>query len=159
MHDRFGSGASGAFAGSFPFDILAQQSPLTIDEEDTRMASKTKQPPAKPASSARPARNKNTVEERPEPTRLEAIEDRQLVALISALRTERERQGLGRWRASLNAGLSELTIRQLEQGYAAKPNWSTLSKYAKGLGFEIRWTLKPIRQGAEPGGPGRSSKG
>ena len=62
--------------------------------------------------------------------------------LITALRAERERQGLSLGDLAQRTGMDRAAIHKLEIGLNTNPTLATLSRYASALGARIDWDLK-----------------
>jgi DNA-binding phage protein len=62
--------------------------------------------------------------------------------LITALRAERERQGLSLSDVAKRTGMDRAAIHKLEIGLNNNPTLTTLARYAEALGQRIGWTLK-----------------
>ncbi len=67
--------------------------------------------------------------------------ERPFRTLISALRTERERQGLSLSTVAKRSGIDRAAIHKLEIGLNKNPTASTLTRYAEALGKQIEWML------------------
>lgn len=67
--------------------------------------------------------------------------ERPFRALTSALRSERERQGLSLSTVAERSGIDRAALHKLEIGLIKNPTASTLSRYAEALGNQIAWML------------------
>ena len=71
----------------------------------------------------------------------------ELIEALTALRHERERQGLSLTDMAERSGIDRATISKIETGKIANPTIGTLKTYAKALGRRLAWTLEVIAQG------------
>ena len=62
--------------------------------------------------------------------------------LITALRAERERQGLSLAEVAQRTGMDRAAIHKLEIGLNSNPTYATLTRYATALNARIEWRLK-----------------
>jgi ribosome-binding protein aMBF1 (putative translation factor) len=67
--------------------------------------------------------------------------DAELTTALSALRTERERQGLSVADIQERTRIDGVTIAKLERGEIANPNLGLLASYAAALGKRLSWSL------------------
>ena len=67
--------------------------------------------------------------------------DDDLKAALSALRVERERQGLSLTDLQARTRIDRATISKLERGEIPNPTVGTLRTYAAALGKRLSWTL------------------
>jgi DNA-binding XRE family transcriptional regulator len=67
--------------------------------------------------------------------------ERPFRALLSALRAERERQGLSLSALANRSGIDRAALHKLEIGLNKNPTAATLSRYAEALGKQIEWTI------------------
>jgi len=77
--------------------------------------------------------------------------DPELASAISALRAERERQGLSLSDVSHRSGIDRATLSRLETGKVSNPTVGTLCAMARALNKRLSWSLSD-----EPSVPGRS---
>ena len=70
------------------------------------------------------------------------------MALFSAFRAERQRQGLSLDDASARSGIDRTFLSKIETGKMPNPTVSTVRTYAEALGFHLHFRLGPI--GADP---------
>lgn len=70
--------------------------------------------------------------------------DESLRALLAALRTERERQGLSLTDVSERTGIDRSMISRLELGKIPNPTYQTLRTYARALGKSLAWMLGSV---------------
>jgi ribosome-binding protein aMBF1 (putative translation factor) len=68
--------------------------------------------------------------------------DADLLEALSALRAERERQGLSLTHLSERTGLDRATISKLETGKIPNPTVATLRTVARALGKRLTWRLE-----------------
>ncbi len=71
-----------------------------------------------------------------------AAPDEGLAAMLTALRSERERQGLSLADVAERTGMDRATISKLETGKVANPTYFTLRTYARALGKRVSWRLE-----------------
>jgi len=76
--------------------------------------------------------------------------DPELAIALSALRAERERQGLSLSEVSERSGIDRATISRLETGKVPNPTVGTLRDLARALNKRLSWSLID-----EPAGVGR----
>ncbi len=67
--------------------------------------------------------------------------ERPFLALLSALRAERERQGLSLSALAERSGIDRAALHKLEIDLNKNPTAATLSRYAEALGKQIEWTI------------------
>lgn len=67
--------------------------------------------------------------------------------LVSALRAERERQGLTLADIARRSGMDRAAIHKLEVGVSRNPTLATLNRYADALGVRLEWTLRAVDRG------------
>jgi DNA-binding phage protein len=67
--------------------------------------------------------------------------DPELAKALSALRAERERQGLSLSDVSDRSGIDRATLAKLETGKNPNPTFETLSRYAGALGIRLELVL------------------
>ena len=77
--------------------------------------------------------------------------DPELASALSALRAERERQGLSLSDVSHRSGIDRATLSRLETGKVSNPTVGTLCAVARALNKRLSWSLSD-----EPSVPGRS---
>ena len=77
--------------------------------------------------------------------------DPELTSALSAMRAERERQGLSLSDVSHRSGIDRATLSRLETGKASNPTVGTLCALARALNKRLSWSLSD-----EPSVPGRS---
>jgi ribosome-binding protein aMBF1 (putative translation factor) len=77
--------------------------------------------------------------------------DPELVSALSALRVERERQGLSFSDLSDRSGIDRATLSKLETGKVSNPTVGTLRAVARALNKRLSWSLSD-----EPSVTGRS---
>jgi ribosome-binding protein aMBF1 (putative translation factor) len=75
------------------------------------------------------------------------VGDPELIAALSGLRRERERQGLSLTDMAERTGIDRATISKLETGKLANPTVGTLRIYARALGQRLTWTLEAVEVG------------
>jgi ribosome-binding protein aMBF1 (putative translation factor) len=76
-----------------------------------------------------------------------ATPDEELIDTLTALRSERERQGLSLTDMSERTGIDRATISKLETGKVANPTLATLRTYANALGKRLSWSLVDAKTG------------
>jgi len=76
--------------------------------------------------------------------------DPELAKALSALRAERERQGLSLSDVSERSGIDRATLSMLEAGKVTNPTVGTLRALARALNKQLSWSLVD-----EPAGAGR----
>ena len=67
--------------------------------------------------------------------------DHDLAKALSALRAERERQGLSLSEISERSGIDRATLAKLETGKMANPTINTLKSLARALNKRLSWSL------------------
>jgi len=72
----------------------------------------------------------------------EGPRERPFRALIAALRTERERQGLSLADVARRSGMDRAAIHKLEIGLNKNPTLTTVTRYADSLGKRIEMAIK-----------------
>jgi ribosome-binding protein aMBF1 (putative translation factor) len=75
------------------------------------------------------------------------VGDPELLAALTGLRRERERQGLSLTDMAERTGIDRATISKLETGKLANPTISTLRTYARALGRRLTWNLEAAEAG------------
>ena len=78
---------------------------------------------------------------------MRGLRNRPFQPLISALRTERERQRLSLTKVAELSGIDRAAIHKLEIGLNNNPTCATLARYAEAFGARIRWHLELKDQG------------
>ncbi len=71
-----------------------------------------------------------------------AVPDDSLLAMLAALRAERERQGLSLADVAERTRMDKVTLSKLETGKTANPTYLTIRTYAQALGKRIAWRVE-----------------
>jgi ribosome-binding protein aMBF1 (putative translation factor) len=139
---------------------MADPKPIDRTERARRRLTPEMMTPEQRASYERRKAARETPEAREELRRdLDAIRrefppltvDEALRDVLTALRQERERQGLSLTDIMERTKIDRATINKIENGKVPNPTYSTMKAYARALGMRLAWTLEPmpVRAGAK----------